>query len=62
MFNKPNKAAMEQVLYHLLLIIEPNCTMHWTWPIATFKEAAEFRTNATRLINASLYYIIKYKC
>lgn len=58
MFNKPNKAAMEQVLYHLLPITEPNCVNTMPWPITTFKEAAEFRAATTRIINVSVYHII----
>lgn len=44
---------MEQVLYHLLPLTDPNCLKTIPWPISTFKEAAEFRTAATRIINVS---------
>ncbi|XP_015380561.1 PREDICTED: uncharacterized protein LOC107174212 [Diuraphis noxia] len=50
-FNKPNKEAMEQVLYYLLPLTEPNCLKTVPWPITNFKEAAEFRNTATVLIN-----------
>ncbi|XP_026805336.1 uncharacterized protein LOC113548583 [Rhopalosiphum maidis] len=50
-FNKPNKEAMEQVLYYLLQLTDPNCLKTVSWPITTFKEAAEFRNIATLLIN-----------
>ncbi|XP_025194944.1 uncharacterized protein LOC112594398 [Melanaphis sacchari] len=50
-FNKPNKEAMEQVLYYLLPLTDPNCLKTIPWPITTFKEAAEFRNTATQLIN-----------
>ncbi|CAH1736440.1 unnamed protein product [Aphis gossypii] len=51
-FNKPNKEAMEQVLYYLLPLTDPNCLKTVPWPITTFKEAAEFRNTATVLINS----------
>ncbi|XP_001944251.2 uncharacterized protein LOC100166290 [Acyrthosiphon pisum] len=50
-FNKPNKEAMEQVLYYLLPLTDPNCLKTVPWPITNFKEAAEFRNTATLLIN-----------
>ncbi|VVC42039.1 HAUS augmin-like complex subunit 6, N-terminal [Cinara cedri] len=50
-FNKPNKEAMEQVLYFLLTLTDPNCLKTVPWPITTFKEAAEFRNTATFIIN-----------
>lgn len=48
---------MEQVLYYLLPLINPNCLKTLPWPITTFKEAAEFRNAATVIINVSLIYI-----
>lgn len=53
MFNKPNKEAMEQVLYYLLPLIVPNCLKNAPWPITTLKEAAEFRNAVTQIINVS---------
>jgi hypothetical protein len=44
---------MEQVLYYLLQLTDPNCLKTVPWPITTFKEAAEFRNTATLLINVS---------
>lgn len=44
---------MEQVLYHLLPLIDPNCLKTLPWPVSSFKEAAEFRNIATRIINVS---------
>lgn len=52
---------MEQVLYYLLLLTDPNCLRTVAWPITTFKEAAEFRNAATHLINVSIYNLYKYK-
>lgn len=57
-FNKPNKEAMEQVLYYLLLLTDSNCFKTVPWPITTYKEAAEFRNAATLIINVSLYLFI----
>uniref|UniRef100_A0A2S2QV13 HAUS augmin-like complex subunit 6 N-terminal domain-containing protein n=1 Tax=Sipha flava TaxID=143950 RepID=A0A2S2QV13_9HEMI len=50
-FNKPNKEGMEQVLYHLLPLTDPNCLKTLPWPISSFKDAAEFRNAATLIIN-----------
>lgn len=55
---KPNKDAMEQVLYHLFSLANANCLKTLPWPITTFKEAAEFRKAATDIINVSLIFII----
>lgn len=60
-FNKPNKEAMEQVLYYLLPLTDPNCLKTVPWPITTFKEAAEFRNTATVLINVRLYLLYSAK-
>lgn len=46
---------MEQVLYYLLPVTDPNCFKTVTWPISTFKAAAEFRNTATQIINVSLF-------
>lgn len=54
MFNKQNKEAMEQVLYYLLLLTDLNCFKTVSWPITSFKEAAEFRNAATQIINVSI--------
>jgi len=45
---------MEQVLYYLLPLTDPNCLKTVPWPITNFKEAAEFRNTATLLINVSI--------
>jgi len=52
---------MEQVLYYLLPLTDPNCLKTVPWPITTFKEAAEFRNTATLLINVSLCSLYKAK-
>lgn len=44
---------MEQVVYHLLQIINKNCLKSLPWPVTTPKEAAEFRNSATSIINVS---------
>jgi len=45
---------MEQILYYLLPLTDPNCLKTVPWPITTFKEAAEFRNAATLIINVSI--------
>lgn len=45
---------MEQVVYHLLQIINKNCLKSLPWPVTTPKEAAEFRNSATSIINVSI--------
>lgn len=44
---------MEQVLYYLLPLTDPNCFKTVLWPITTLKEAVEFRNAATQIINVS---------
>lgn len=46
---------MEQVLYYLLPLTDPNCFKTVPWPITSFKEAVEFRNSATQIINVSIY-------
>ncbi|XP_050435184.1 uncharacterized protein LOC126842232 isoform X2 [Adelges cooleyi] len=50
-FNKPNKEAMEQVIYLLFSVLDPKLIKTIMWPIRSPKEAAEFRNAATLIIN-----------
>lgn len=48
---------MEQVVYHLILLITPKCLKTVPWPVTNLKESAEFRNAITLIINVSLFII-----